>query len=159
MVVLEQPRSDQPFGGRVLGGIAESVAGAVLPRTGERAVQHRGGGEVERLAVVPQAAGDLAVVDEPWSWSERVAVVSEPGEDLAGVREARFEVLQRVDGSGQRPSQTAGQLLSGARLSDAGEQRLDGAVIGGAGVRRGRRPGRVRDSRARLGYWRPRRRD
>jgi GH15 family glucan-1,4-alpha-glucosidase len=32
------------------------------------AVQDRGRGEVERLPAVPQAAGDLAVVDEPWSW-------------------------------------------------------------------------------------------
>jgi hypothetical protein len=50
----------------VLREAAES-AGAVLARPGERAVQHRGSGEVERLAVVPQALGDLAVVDEPWS--------------------------------------------------------------------------------------------
>jgi hypothetical protein len=71
------------------------------------AVQDRGRGEVERLAVVAQAAGDLAVIDEPWSWSERVDVVSEPCEDLAGVRQALFEVLQHVDVSGQRPSQTA----------------------------------------------------
>ena len=68
-------------------------------------------------AVVPQAGGALAVVEEPRSWSERVAVVSEPCEDLAGVRQARSEVLQRVDGSGQRPSQTARQLLGGARSS------------------------------------------
>jgi hypothetical protein len=128
VVVLEQPRSHQPFGGR----------GRVS------AVQHRSSGEVERLAVVAQAAGDLAVVDEPWSWSERVAVVTEPCQDLAGVSEARFEVFQRVDGSGQRPSQTARQLLGGARLSDARQQRLDGAVIGGAvpvDVVEGPRPG------------------
>jgi hypothetical protein len=35
------------------------------------AVQDRGGSEVERLAVAAQAASDLAVVDEPRSWSER----------------------------------------------------------------------------------------
>ena len=57
--------------------VAESVAGALLARPGERAVQDRGSGEVERLADVPQAAGDLAVVDEPRSWSERVDMVSE----------------------------------------------------------------------------------
>ena len=76
MFVLEQPRCYQPFSGRVLRA-AESVAGALLARPGERAVQHRGSGEVERLADVPQAAGDLAVVDEPRSWSERVDMVSE----------------------------------------------------------------------------------
>jgi hypothetical protein len=84
-------------------------------------VQHCGSGEVKRLAVVAQAAGDLAVVDEPRSWSERVAVVSEPCQDLAGVREARFESLQRVDGSVERPSQSARELLRGARLPDARE--------------------------------------
>ena len=131
MVVLEQPRSDQPFSGRVLRQAAESFAGALLARAGERAVQDRCSGEVERLAVVAQAAGDLAVVDEPRSWSERVAA-TEPRQDLAGVREARFEVFQGFDGSGQCPSQTEGQLLGGARLSDARKQRLDGAVIRGA---------------------------
>ena len=79
--------------------------------------------------VVPQAAGDLAVADEPGSWSERVAVVSEPCQDLAGVRKARFQSLQRADCSLERPSQPARQLLRGARLSDACEQRLDGAVV------------------------------
>jgi len=79
---------------------AESFAGALVVRAGECAVQDRGRGEVERLAVAAQALDDLAVVDEPWSWSERVDVVSESCEDLAGVREALFEVLQRVDGSG-----------------------------------------------------------
>jgi hypothetical protein len=49
---------------------AESVAGALFPRAGEHAVQHRGSGDVERLVVVPQAAGDLAVIDEPRSRSE-----------------------------------------------------------------------------------------
>jgi hypothetical protein len=95
-------------------------------------VQDRGSGEVKWLAVVAQAAGDLAVVEEPRSWSQRVAVVSEPGQDLAGVREARFEALQRVDGSVERPSQSGRELLRGARLLDAREQRLGGAVIGGA---------------------------
>jgi hypothetical protein len=75
--VLEQPRCYQPFSGRVLREAAESVAGALLARPGEDAVPHRGSGEVERLADVPQAAGDLAVVDEPGSWSERVDMVSE----------------------------------------------------------------------------------
>jgi hypothetical protein len=132
VIVVQQPRSDQPFGGRVLGGAAEGVAGAVLPRAGERAVQDRRSSEIEWLAVVAQAAGDLAVVEEPRSWSERVAVVSEPGQDLAGVREARFEALQRVDGSVERPSQSGRELLRGARLPDAREQRLDSAVIRGA---------------------------
>ncbi len=129
VVVFEQPGSDQPFSGGVLRGVHERVPGAVLARTGERAVQHHGGGEVERLGVVPQAAGDLAVVEEAWSWSERVVVMPDPGEDLAGVREAPFESLQGVDGSGQRPSQAAGELLRGARFPDAREHRLDGAVI------------------------------
>ena len=114
MVVLQQPRRDQPFSGRVLGGAAESGAGAVLLRAGERAVQHRGSGEVERVAVVAQAAGDLAVVEEPWSWSKRVAVVSEPCQDLAGVREDCFESLRRADGSVERPSQSGREGLRGA---------------------------------------------
>ncbi len=97
---LEPPRSHQPFRGRVLWGAAKSFAGALSARAGQRAVQHRGGGEVERPVAVAQAASDLAVVEEPRSWPERVAVVSEPGQDLAGVREARFESLQRVDGCG-----------------------------------------------------------
>ena len=100
MVVFEQPGSDQPFGGRLLGGISERVAGAVLPRTGERAVQHGGRGEVERLARVPQAARDLPAVHEPWSRPEHVAVMPEPSEDLAGVPKARLELFQRVDGPG-----------------------------------------------------------
>ena len=74
VVVLEQPRSDQPCSGRTLRGVDERLAGAGLPRACERAVQHRGGNEVERLAVVPQAAGNLPVVEEPWSRSERVGV-------------------------------------------------------------------------------------
>ncbi len=61
------PRGDQPFGGRVFCGAAESFAGALSARAGQRAVQHCGSGEVERLVVVAQAAGDLAVVDEPGS--------------------------------------------------------------------------------------------
>lgn len=132
MVVFEQPGSDQLSSGGVLRGVHERVPGAVLARTGERAVQHHGGGEVERVRVVSSAAGDLAVVEEAWSWSERVVVVPDPREDLAGVREAPFESLQGVDGSGQRPSQAAGELLRGARFPDAREHRLDGAVISGA---------------------------
>jgi hypothetical protein len=76
-VVLEQSRSDQPFSGGVLCGL-RSFPGALFGPAGGRAVQDRGSGEVERLAVVAQAAGDLAVVDEPRSWSERVALVSGP---------------------------------------------------------------------------------
>jgi hypothetical protein len=45
-------------------------------------VQERSRDEVEWLAVVPEAAGDLAVVEEPRSWSERVAAVSEPGQGI-----------------------------------------------------------------------------
>ena len=132
MIVVQQPRNDQPFGGRVLGWAAESATGAVLPRAGERAVQDHGSSEIEWLAVVTQAASDLAVVEQPRSWSEHVAVVSKPGQDLAGVRETRFEALQRVDGSVQRPSQSGRELLRGAPLLDARQQRLDSAVIRGA---------------------------
>lgn len=64
--------------------VAETFTGALFARAGERAVQHCSSGDIESLVVVPQAAGDLAVVDEPGSWSERVAVVSEPCQDLAG---------------------------------------------------------------------------
>jgi hypothetical protein len=131
VVVLEQPRCDQPFSGRALRGHAESFTGAFIRRAGQRTVQDRGSGEVQRPVVVPQAPGDLAVVDEPRSWSERIAVVTEPGQDLARVRETRFQSLQRADGSVQRPSQTARQLLRGARLLDAGEHGLDGAVVRG----------------------------
>ena len=56
-------------------------------------------------------------------------VVPDPGEGLAGVREGRFEVFQRVDGSGQRPFESAGELGRSARFPDAGEHRFDGAVI------------------------------
>jgi hypothetical protein len=56
-------------------------------------------------------------------------VVSDPGEGLAGVRERRFEVFESVDGSGQRPLETAGELGRSARFPDAGEHRFDGAVI------------------------------
>lgn len=55
----------------MLDGAAESFADALLGRLGERAVQYRGRRDVERLATVTQAAGDLAVVDEPRSWPER----------------------------------------------------------------------------------------
>ena len=47
MVVFEQPGSDQQYGGRILLGVSECAAGAVLPRTGEHAVQHGGRGEIE----------------------------------------------------------------------------------------------------------------
>lgn len=62
MVVFQQPGGDQPVSGRVLGRVAERVAGAVLPRTGQRAIEHCGGGQVERIAGVPQAAADLPIV-------------------------------------------------------------------------------------------------
>jgi hypothetical protein len=58
--------------------------------------------------------------------------VPEPREDLAGVPEARFELFQRCDGPAQRPPQAASELLRGARFPDAGEHRLDGALVGGA---------------------------
>ncbi len=132
MVVLGQPGSDEPVSGSMIGNAAESFAGALPARTSERAMQDRGRGQVERLAAVLQTAGDLALLQEPGSWSKRVAVVSEPCEDLAGVRQALFEGSQRVDGSGQRPSQTIRELVGGARLSHARQQRLDGTVIRGA---------------------------
>lgn len=141
-MVLEEARSDQPFSGRVLCGAVESFAGAFFGRAGQRAVQHRSSGEVDRLVVVAQAAGGLAVVDEPRSRSERVAVVSEPCQDLAGVREDHFQSLQGAHGSVERPSQPARKLLRRARLVDACEQRLDGAVI------RGPVPGKVVDRAA-----------
>lgn len=56
-------------------------------------------------------------------------VVTDPGQGLACIRERRFEMLQRVDGSGQRPLEPAGELGRGARFTDAGEHRFDGAVI------------------------------
>ena len=59
-------------------------------------------------------------------------MVPEPRQGLAGLHEVRFEPLQRVDGSGQRPAETAGELLRGARLPDAGEHRLDGPLVRGA---------------------------
>lgn len=46
----------------------------------------------------------------PGTRPKRVAVVPEPREELAGVAEARFELVQRVDGPGECPSQTAGGL-------------------------------------------------
>ena len=131
MVVFEQPRRDQPISGRLLRRGAELVTGAVLRRTGERAVQHSGGGKAERVAGVSQAATDLPIVHQAGTGSERVVVVPDPGESLAGVREGGFEVFQGVDRSGQRPIEPAGELRGGARFSDAGEHRFDGAVIGG----------------------------
>jgi hypothetical protein len=53
VVVVKQPGGDQPLGGLVFRGVGERITGAVLPRTGERPVQHRGGREVERRAVMP----------------------------------------------------------------------------------------------------------
>jgi hypothetical protein len=57
--LFEQTGGDQPRGSRVLSWAAESVAGAFFARLGERAVQQSGGGLVEWLAVVSQAAGDF----------------------------------------------------------------------------------------------------
>ena len=116
----------------MLRGAAESVAGALFGRAGQRTVQHRGSGEIEWLAVVPQAPGALTVLDKPRSWSKRVAVVTEPSQYLAGVRETRLQSLQGANGSGQRPAESGRELLRGARLLEAREQRLDGTVIGGA---------------------------
>jgi hypothetical protein len=80
-------------------------------------VQHRGGGKVERVAGVSQAAGDLATVEKSWSWAERVAVVPDPGQDLAGVREGRAAEpvkpcdLERVAvGSIRRTVSSSGRL-------------------------------------------------
>jgi hypothetical protein len=85
--LLEQAGGDQPRGGRVLRWAAESVAGALSARAGERAAQHARGCEVKRLAVVPQTAGDLRVGDDPWSGRERVGVMSRPLQGLPGVGE------------------------------------------------------------------------
>ena len=86
-VVLRRPSAMSRAVGRTLRGVDERLAGAGLPRACERAVQHRGGNEVERLAVVPQAAGNLPVVEEPWSRSERVGVdVPSPSRSAGGWR-------------------------------------------------------------------------
>jgi hypothetical protein len=105
----------------VLRWAAESVAGAFFARLGERAVEHSGGGLVEWLAVVPQAAGDFRAGDDAWSGRERVGVMSRPLHGLAGVGEVRLEAAQGVDGSLKRPSQPARELVCGARLVDAGK--------------------------------------
>ena len=128
MVVFKQPGSDQPVSGRMLRRVPERAAGALLPPTREGTVQHRGGGKVERVASVPQAASDLATVEKSWSWAERVAVVPDP-EDLTGIREGRFEVFEGVDRPRQRPFEPAGELGRGAWFPDAGEHRFDGAII------------------------------
>jgi hypothetical protein len=124
--------SDQPVSGRMLRRVPERAAGALLPRTREGTVQHRGGGKVERVASVPQAASDLATVEKSWSWAKHVAVVPDPCEDLTGVREGGFEVFEGVDSSGQRPFEPAGELGRGAWFSDVGEHRFDGAIVGGS---------------------------
>ena len=131
MVVFEQPGGDQPLGCRVLGGIAERVAGAVLRRTGEGTVQHRGSGKIDGIAGVPQAAADLSIAQQAVPRPELVVVVPDTDESLAKVREGDFEVLQGVDRSGQRPLEPAGELRGGARFPDAGEHRFHGTVIGG----------------------------
>ena len=77
-VVLDQQfRGDQRCSGGVLGGATESFAGALGARSGERAVQHPGSGGVEGLVVVPDAASDLPLVDDPRSRSEHVGLVSD----------------------------------------------------------------------------------
>jgi hypothetical protein len=129
VVVFEQPGGDQPVSGSVLRRVAERVAGAVLPRTGEGAVQHRGGREVDRVARVSQAARDLTTVEKSRSWAEHVLVVPDPREDLAGVREGGLEVFEGFDRPGQWPFEPPGELGRGAWFSDAGEHRLNGAVI------------------------------
>jgi hypothetical protein len=127
--VMEQSRSDQPFSGRVFCGAAESFAGAVLPPAVERAMQDSSSGEIEWLAVVAQAAGDLAVVEEPRPWSERetVGVRVASGSDRCSRGSLRVVAAHRRFGSASIPI----RLLRGARLLDAREQRLDGAVVRG----------------------------
>ena len=51
----------------VLRPLLSASRARLLPRTGEGAVRHRGGGKVERVARVPQAASDLATVEKSWS--------------------------------------------------------------------------------------------
>lgn len=131
--VFEQAGRDQPISGSALRRVADGVAGAVLPRTDEGPVQHRGGGKVERVARVSQAARqaarDLATVEKSWSWAEQVAVVPDPRENLAGVREGGFEVFKGLDRARTRPLEPAGEPGRSAGFPDAGELRFDGAVI------------------------------
>ncbi len=127
--LLEQTSGDQSHGGGVLGWAAESVAGALFARPGERAMQHARGCEVKRLAVRSPAAGDLRAGDDAWSGRERVGVMSRPLHGLAGGGEVRLKAAQGVDGSLNRPSQPARELVCGARFVNAGEQRFDGAVV------------------------------
>lgn len=71
MVVFEEPGGDQPVGGRLLRRGAERVDGAVLARTGEGAVQHRGGGEVEWVAGVPFRGLVPIQMSQPLSFDRR----------------------------------------------------------------------------------------
>ena len=122
----------QTLSGRVLREAAESVAGALLARPDERAVQDRGSGEVERFADVPQAAGDLRVVDEPRSWSERVVVVSEScegsGRLFARIASSRFSAstvrLAYSQDKAKRCIRTRRAALRAATRRRAADRRL-----------------------------------
>ena len=58
--------------------------------------------------------------------------MSRLGQGLAGVSEVHLEAGQGVDSSLERRSQPACELVRGARLVDADEQRFDRAVFSGA---------------------------
>jgi hypothetical protein len=87
--------------GRVLREAAQSFAGAdrLFGRAGERAVQDRGGGEVERLPVVAQALGDLAVAYSPL-----------PVEHINLVGRYHLIPAETVQRGAYRPFRTASQL-------------------------------------------------
>src|SRR5205823_6042233 len=89
--------------------------GAVLRRTGERAVQHSGGGKAERVAGVSQAATDLPIVHQAGTGSERVVVVPDPGESLVFARAAsRCSRASVVRGSVQSsPLASCGKFAQG----------------------------------------------
>ncbi len=130
-LLFKETHSDEPRDGRPLRR-AESLVRPFVARPGEYAMQHAGGCEVKRLAVVSHAARDLRGGDDPWSGRERVGVMSEALHGLAGGGEVRVETAQGVDGSLKRPSQPARELVSGARSVNADEQRFDGALVSGA---------------------------
>jgi hypothetical protein len=145
VVALEQPRSDQPFGGGALCGARGELPGRAL-RAGRASARcsTAGSGEVERFAVVRRQRAISRSFDEPRAWSERVAAVTEPCQAPAGVREARFESSQRVDGAvvrvtsgilsepadarlgSSRPSFSAAHRLRTADKADCQKRRVPG---------------------------------
>ena len=58
--------------------------------------------------------------------------MSEALHGLAGGGEVPLEAAQGVDGSLERKSQPARELVCGARCLDAGERRFDGALVSGS---------------------------